>query len=140
MNPAAFYFGCLDPERHGHFIYENGVKCSLDPARFGIPWPIKMIDTGLLHLLGVKDEVTGIAYHSMTVNNEKKLWHAFVWWDRSGDTRPNSNSGFYVTGFDKDQKVEAFEFAKRYWPEVVERKGQPKLQLFGVEGAAATSK
>jgi len=41
----------------------------------------------------------------------KLLWFAFFWWDRSGDARSNSNSGFYVKGFEFHQKQEAFEHA-----------------------------
>jgi hypothetical protein len=49
------------------------------------------------------------------------LWFAFVWWDRSGDSRPGSNSGFYVRGFAPPEARQAFEFACRAWPAVVAR-------------------
>lgn len=128
---AAYYFGRLD--QSGHFIHQSGVRSSLDPSIFGIPWPIRMMDGGLLKLLCIPDEVTGRVHHLMSagigVSNRSQIWHAFIWWDRSGDSRPNSNSGFYVVGFDKEAKKEAFDFACRYWPEVIERKGQMQLQL-----------
>jgi len=64
----------------------------------------------------------------------KPLWFAFFWWDRSGDRRGNSNSGFYVLGFEPDElNFEsaneaarlAFAFACEQWPDVVQRQNFP---------------
>ena len=60
------------------------------------------------------------------------FWFAFVWWDRSGDKRGASNSGFYVRGFGVPVRETydaiapiVFEFACSQWPDVIGRQAFP---------------
>ena len=110
----ALYFGYGDG---GHFV--RGLsRMSLDPQRDcpGFPWTISHLDGGLLTNGKVLDKPDGRVHWT---NGGNPLWFAFFWWDRSGDSRPASNSGFYVRGFADAQQ--AFDFAKEKWPEVITR-------------------
>lgn len=71
----------------------------------------------------IPDRPTGKVY--WTIANG--YWLAFVWWDRSVDDRPGSNSGFYVQGFDGAQKQEAFAFALKQFPHVADRQKYPLI-------------
>ena len=57
----------------------------------------------------------------------KGPWIAFVWWDNSIDKRNGSNSAFYVSGFEWEDRDAALEFAIGKWPEVVSRQHQPLI-------------
>src|SRR5579872_1461848 len=95
----AYYFGCMGKgDQYGHAIH--GGKSSYNPPE-GCPWSIGNMDTGLLKNGVHADVVDGKVFWTCGGKDitAEHLWHAFVWWDRSGDGRPNSNSGFYVQGF-----------------------------------------
>jgi hypothetical protein len=62
------------------------------------------------------------------------LWFAFFWWDRSGDARGASNSGFYVQGFAFEELQAAFAFACAKWQGVVERQKFPLVLVGGEDG------
>lgn len=53
------------------------------------------------------------------------LWLGFFWWDRSGDKRGASNSGFYVQGFSHHELQAALDYACEQWPGVVKRQVYP---------------
>ena len=110
----ALYFGCF---RSGHYLYPG------EPPPVGCPWTIRDMDGALLENLKVPDIPDGRVYS--TCGGKPDLWIAFYWWDRSGDTRGASNSGFYVRGFEWADRAAAFAFASAEWPEVVERQKHP---------------
>lgn len=125
----ALYFGA---GRDGHFL-RGPRRSTLNPQREypDFPWSHELLDTGLLKNRKAPDAPDGRVHwtcgggaHRLKPN----LWHAFFWWDRSGDKRHGSNSGFYVRGFegfDLETRQEAFAFACAAWPEVVKRQVFP---------------
>lgn len=124
---VALYFGSLGD---GHFL--NGIppelsrwNRSLWPDRdiAGFPWRPGLLDGGLLKNVGASDAPDGRVF--WTCGGVPDLWHAFYWWDRSGDSRPASNSGFYVLGFAADGVSSSFGFALASWPQVVGRQRHP---------------
>lgn len=123
LSRIALYFGYGNG---GHFL-RGPQRDTLDPQREypDFPWRLELLDTGLLKNGKVPDAPDGRVH--WTCGGEAVFWHAFFWWDRSGDSRPGSNSGFYVRGFELEQRCEAFEYACNEWPEVVSR------QLFRLE-------
>lgn len=119
MNKLALYFGCAGPSS-GHAIHD-GDSSYIQSA--GAPWTIEQMDTGLLKNMEVFDRTDGRVH--WTCGGKDVFWYAFVWWDRSADSRGNSNSGFYVRGFEHRQAREAFEYACETWPKVVNRQAHP---------------
>jgi len=127
MERAAFYFGFGSG---GHFLRtKGGYRTYLEPreADPSLPWDIGLMDTGLLKNRKVPDDPDGRVHW---VCAGRPLWFGFFWWDRSGDKRDASNSGFYVRGFSPEtvtkESVEAmapaaFAFACEQWPEIVSR-------------------
>ena len=104
----ALYFGCLDTSRGGHYLHNDGsgYNKSSDPKKTypDFPWEIGHLDGQLLKNGKVPDRPTGQV--SWTCGGKPNLWFAFYWWDRTGDSRPNSNSGFYVRGFEIGEEKE----------------------------------
>lgn len=126
---VAFYFGCWRRQRAGHFLHEaNG--CTVYYPREVIkdlPWDESHMDTGLLKNGKHPDVVDGKVW--WTCGGKDASWHAFCWWDSSGDGRGGSNSGFYVRGFGIGEHEAAFQFACEIFPQIVERQAVPlKLQ------------
>jgi len=120
INPRALYFGY---GQGGHFL--RGLRHdSLYPQRDepGFPWTMGQLDTGLLKNKRVSDDPDGRVHWTC---GGTPLWFAFFWWDRSGDSRPGSNSGFYVRDFNLEDRQAAFEFACSEWPDVVARQKFP---------------
>ena len=119
----ALYFGYA--RSGGHFLHFADRRRSLsDPKRDipGFPWDIGLLDTGLLNNGKHSDIYDGCVFWTCGGN---PLWLAFFWWDRSGDTRPNSNSGFYVRGFNVADLQAAFDYASSIFPSVVTRQKYP---------------
>ena len=92
----------------------------------GCPWDLGLMDATLLRNRKVFDDPDGRVH--WTCGGARDFWFAFFWWDRSGDKRGASNSGFYVSGFPMPAKEtaneiaeQAFAFACEQWPEVVRR-------------------
>jgi hypothetical protein len=115
----AFYFGYGSG---GHFLrFANGYRSSIDPQDDvpGFPWNISLLDTGLLKNGKHPDVYDGKVF--WTCGGRSALWHAFFWWDNSGDKRGASNSGFYVRGFEIGDKQAAFDYACSIFPEIVAR-------------------
>ena len=120
--PRALYFGYGNG---GHFLRGlAGGRSSLDPERDvpGFPWGIGLLDTGLLKNGKRPDVYDGRVFWTC---GGTPLWLAFYWWDRSGDKRGNSNSGFYVQGFGTDQLQAALDYACSVFPSVVARQKFP---------------
>ena len=111
----------------GHFLrsHERADHRTSDPKRSypGFPWEIGHLDTGLLKNGKIPDAPNGKVY--WTCGGKPDLWFAFYWWDRSGDSRGASNSGFYVQGFSIDEVEAAFEYACSEWPEIVAQQKHP---------------
>jgi hypothetical protein len=121
VSKRAFYFGFIESQGHG--LIEAGGWRTLQPDRVeGFPWRFVHLDTGLLINGGHRDVVDGKVWWTCS---SEPLWIAFVWWDRSGDERGNSNSGFYVQGFDHTDLASAFEYACSAFPKVVARQRRP---------------
>lgn len=128
----ALYFGYGSG---GHFL-RGGPRDTIDPQHDipGFPWTIDLLNGGLLRNRKVRDDPDGRVH--WTCGGSSTFWFAFFWWDRSGDRRGASNSGFYVSGFPTPTRetadavaAEAFAFACAQWPEVVARQIHPlKLQ------------
>lgn len=119
----ALYFGFGDG---GHFLRSHrGRHETLDPEKDfpGFPWTISLLDGGLLKNRKASDHPDGRVH--WTCGGRPALWLAFFWWDRSGDKRGASNSGFYVRGFEHTDRAAAFDFACAEWPEVVCRQLHP---------------
>lgn len=119
----ALYFGYASGG--GHFL-QGGVRHGnhLDAQRAcpGIPWSCELMDGRLLENGRHPDRPDGRVFWTCGRDKDgETLWRAFYWWDRSGDSRGASNSGFYVRGFEIDQWEEAFQFACERWPKVVKR-------------------
>lgn len=123
MEPVAYYFGCPSFGSAGHFLHDMQYR-HVDERTVGLPWHIGLLDTGLLDNGKHRDVVDGKVFWTCA----KQDWFAFFWWDRSGDSRGNSNSGFYVRGFQLGESVVAFQFALNSFPAVVGRQAY-KLEL-----------
>jgi hypothetical protein len=116
----ALYFGCVGDS--GHFLWDpRDMSSRLRPPRDvqDFPWTMGQLDHDLLDRRGLR-RFGKVAW---LVGGRPVAWHAFLWWDRSVDRRPGSNSGFYVRGFEprREDAAPAFEYAKAVWPGVVER-------------------
>ena len=122
QTPEALFFGCWSTTKGGHFLYrENGSTIYLNKLENNIPWNEALMDTGLLKNGKHKDIIDGKVYWTLGGLNINCLWHSFFWWDRSGDKRSNSNSGFYTYGFQHNHQAEAFKFACNKFPSIIGR-------------------
>lgn len=120
----ALYFGCWNDL--GHFLQRKGGRDRhLESKQLApdIPWNIGHMDSGLLKNGKHPDIYDGKVF--WTCGGRTDLWFAFFWWDNSVDKRGNSNSGFYVRGFEFQEIQEAFNYACLEFPEVVSRQRQP---------------
>lgn len=119
--PLALYFGYGDG---GHFLRSLNGRSTLDKEDHpGFPWAVHLLDSTLLQNGKVPDHPDGRVFS--TCGGKPDLWIGFFWWDRSGDSRSGSNSGFYVRGFEWKDRASAFRFACAEWPEVVKRQLHP---------------
>jgi len=119
----ALYFGALGGP--GHYLHHPSGKTLWQrdvPDHF--PWSEGLLDTGLLKNGKRRDVYDGKVYWTC---GGLAFWYAFYWWDRSCDSRGNSNSGFYVRGFGWPEIQEAFDYACSVWPRVVSRQHHPLI-------------
>ena len=118
VKKQALYFGCFDS---GHYLHSGQGRRTIDGKRDipGFPWSMGDLDTGLLKNGKRLDIYDGRVF--WTCGGSGDFWYAFFWWDRSGDARGNSCSGFYVRGFDWPMIQQAFDFACVEWPTVIGR-------------------
>lgn len=136
----AFYFG-FSSGGHGFCGRARGWNGWVEIPS-GCPWDLGLMDSGLLKNRKVPDAPDGRVYWTCGGSRED-LWFAFFWWDRSGDKRGASNSGFYVGGFPmqtrdtvKEAAAEAFAIACEQWPEVVARQLFPLVLVHPLLGGA----
>lgn len=144
MEKQALYFGSLG---NGHFMHREDHSYihsrKLTEVAPNLPWSYEVIDCGLLENGKIPDRPTGQVHFTCGGNGEDCFWFAFYWWDRSADSRPGSNSGFYVRGFgrpvaetfDAIARI-AFEYACAQWPEVVKRQQFPLVLVPAMPQAA----
>lgn len=119
VEKTALYFGALNGA--GHYLHDSSGRINWRPGvgdTSGLYWGPELMDAGLLKNGKHPDIVDGKVFSTC---GGKEFWIAFFWWDRSADSRPNSNSGFYVRGFEWKQRVAAFDFACQAFPQVVAR-------------------
>jgi hypothetical protein len=128
----ALYFGCRDANEPGHFLQEGRKTLWQAPPEVAF-WSDVMDGTLLKNGLHA-DVIDGKVWWTCGGRRRENLWYAFFWWDRSGDRRPGSNSGFYVGGFApevlspktaRENAAPAFRFACDFYPEVIARQRQP---------------
>jgi hypothetical protein len=128
MEKKALYFGFGDG---GHTLQNKDGLSTWGPVKDkypGFPWEsVDWLDGSILKNRRVHDHPDG-RVHVTGGGSPDHFWFAFVWWDRSGDHRGASNSGFYVTGFGTPVKETyfaiakiAFDYACKQWPNVVSR-------------------
>lgn len=126
----ALYFGCRNKNEPGHYLQE-GYKTMYDPPAEIAFWS-NVMDGTLLQNGRHPDVIDGRVW--WTCGGQPDLWYAFFWWDRSGDSRSNSNSGFYVGGFAPEVLTPetatanaelAFRYACEAYPYVVSRQRFP---------------
>ena len=114
----ALFFGRW--ESPGHYLYSSNGRVIWDPKRDipGFPWSNSLLDGGLLKNGNHKDAPTGDVFWTV---GGTPLWYAFFWWDRSGDRRGASCSGFYVSGFPWPAAEAAFLHACSVFPKITNR-------------------
>lgn len=114
MNNEVLYFGCL--RAVGHFLHRTLNR----EVRFECqPWR-NNLDGGLLDSLPRQTE-------GVVVTAKKDGWTVIAFWDRSVDSRGNSNSAFLIQG--DVTAEELLELARNQWPEVFSRPRFPKLSI-----------
>lgn len=119
--PLALYFGCWD--QPGHYLHRpNGGRMWDPEPSLQLPWNTGHMDGGLLKNGKRADKPDGRVWWTC---GGLTFWYAFFWWDRSGDARGASNSGFYVRGFGWPETREAFDYACSAFPHVVDRQKHP---------------
>jgi hypothetical protein len=121
--PNCLYFGKLEHSSgHRLWVGDSGPR---NPT----PWREEFMDSGILTNAKIKDEVTGNVYWTSAGPISMPQWFAFVWWDRSGDKRPGSNSGLYIRGATLGNATQAFEYACQRWKRVVTRQQFPLILM-----------
>jgi hypothetical protein len=118
----ALYFGAWD--RPGHYLHRPGGVKLWSPERDepSLPWTAPLMDCGLLRNGRHADTCDGKVFWTC---GGLSFWYAFFWWDRSGDPRGASNSGFYVRGFGWPEAPAAFDYACAQFPKIVSRQKHP---------------
>lgn len=114
----ALFFGRWDEP--GHFLHLSNRRRIWDRKDLeGFCWNDSLMDGGLLKNGRRTDVYDGKVF--WTAGGAKAFWYAFFWWDRSGDRRGASNSGFYVRGFGWPEAEAAFAYACEQFPTIVAR-------------------
>ncbi len=109
-------------ESYGHGLCSSPRR-TVDPSEVsGFHWGYELLDSGLLKNRKVPDMPNGVVHW---VAGGSPLWIGFFWWDRSGDKRGASNSGFYVQGFAHTDLQAALDYACAEWPHVMARQAFP---------------
>lgn len=94
--PIVLYFGCrqgVNGDREaGHYFYDDRLRSvRYDRALAVIPWD--RVDGALAPRVGRAEKPQGVA-----ALHHKDGWTALAFWDRTGDTRGNSSSTFFIEG------------------------------------------
>lgn len=106
-NPEILYFGRIGSS--GHHLHSKRTKIRYEET----PWGMAL-DTGILKADNIPDVVDG-----KTVIHWKDGWTIIAFWDRSGDSRPGSNSAFIVRQEMNSEKL--LLLAQQQWPEIFSR-------------------
>lgn len=126
LGKLALYFGCWD--NPGHYLHRpDGRKIWRAQSSDKVPefpWSDALLDTGLLKNGNHPDTCNGKVFWTC---GGLSFWYAFFWWDRSGDSRDNSNSGLYVRGFDWPETQAAFDYGCEQFPKIVARQKHPLI-------------
>lgn len=117
---TALFFGCWD--RPGHYLHDARGQTLYARDHLKLPWNDALMDAGLLKNGERPDVYDGKVYWTC---GGLHFWYAFFWWDRSGDGRAASNSGFYVRGFGWPETQAAFDYACAAFPKIVARQRYP---------------
>lgn len=109
----SYYFGCRNTGGMGHFLIDEfGESKGLELLK-KLPWGLS-IDGGLCEKDYGQSEGIAQIHH-------KDGWTVLAFWDRSVDTRPNSNSAFIVDKImNFDQMI---DLAKEKFPSIWARYG-----------------
>lgn len=106
-----YYFGSWN--QRGHLLYTSSGRTPSWDAVYEMPVPLR--DGKLDGAFAPKGpEQVNIANHFHIAK-----WTVIAFWDRSGDSRPGSNSAFVMEG-DKTFE-EALMIARAHFPEVMKR-------------------
>lgn len=116
------YFGSMGRNGGGHSLSARPHKTERNLLS-EIPWPVGFLDGGLLRRRVIRDD--GSSLGNFVVLREHG-WTCVMFWDRSGDSRPNSVSAFVSKG--SPEVPELLELAKKQWPDVFSRPGFPALK------------
>lgn len=106
-----YYYGCYRDIGH-RMLQPRSLVCSQTELEFlhANPWGVEI--DGDLCPPGVQWEGQALIHH-------KDGWTVLAFWDRSIDSRPNSNSNFLAKGiFDFEQML---ALAREHFPEVISR-------------------
>jgi len=108
----AYYFGCYGPA--GHVWHGQGMRSLGLSGAEGTPWLAGDVDGGLAPRDGRDELPQGVA-----ALHHRDGWTALSFWDRTGDSRGNSNSTFVLEAeLDFDQ---ALALARELFPELFAR-------------------
>lgn len=119
---SPIYFGCIG--RAGHFLYNSDGRTIYPRRGEWFPWGLDEIDGPLQPQ--TEEQVEGLC-----VLHRRDGWTCIAWWDRSEDSRPNSNSALFVEGYrDFEQMVGELS---QHFPQVMLRQNcELKLWLLDV--------
>ncbi|MBB4148020.1 hypothetical protein ACFSUK_28635 [Sphingobium scionense] len=119
---SALYWGCWGAP--GHYLHDPQGRTvwEREASAIQLPWKPSHMDGGLLKNGKRADDPDGRVWWTC---GGLTFWYAFYWWDRSGDKRGASNSGFYVRGFGWPEAEQAFAFACKSFPQIVARQKFP---------------
>lgn len=118
----ALYFGCWDQPGHYLHMPRGSWVGSTERRALLLPWTDSLMDGGLLKNGKRSDITDGRVFWTC---GGVAFWYAFYWWDRSGDKRGASNSGFYVRGYGWPEPQLAFDYACSQFPHIVRRQRFP---------------
>lgn len=89
MSTPLYFFGCWDDG--GHHLYGPDGNRIPKPARLGIPFRPPDLDSNFAPKDPRQTESRATVTHL-------RGWTIVAWWDRAGDSRPDSNSAFLMKG------------------------------------------
>ncbi len=86
-----YYFGVWNAGQTGHHLHTRSGRFASRDTERALPFALHILDSNLLPQEG--DQVQGVVHRSV-ING----WTVLTFWDRSGDSRGNSNSAFVLEG------------------------------------------
>jgi hypothetical protein len=108
--PEVYYFGCWGNEA-GHYLHGSNGRLRWRDEESLTPWGMKC--DGVLCPYGTNGPQGVVAHH------HKDGWTAIAFWDRSIDSRPGSNSVFFIHA--EVTAEEAWRLAQEKFPQVCGR-------------------